>query len=182
MIDLILQNYGVCKAWKSFEIAEFTKVTTNVHVAILTFLHHIHAVSWRIPSSPSSYVHAMVEELRKRMLWHALSELPHQQIFDEATNSISWCEEQSVWQQLLGGAEQWVATVSYSTGIMGAVRLWAAANSKDQNMCRNRPFSFTSSIIPFSVYSRKLSVNYSHAGVHRAQRTWGVVQGSFNQR
>ena len=38
-----------------------------------------------------------------------------------------------------------------------------------------RPFSFTSSIIPFSVYSRNFSVNYSYAGVHGAQRRWGVV-------
>ena len=43
-------------------------------------------------------------------------------------------------------------------------------------------FSFTSSIITFSVYSHNLSINYSHAGVHGAQRRWGVAQGSFNQR
>ena len=52
------------------------------------------------------YVHAVVEETRKRMLWYALSELPHQQIFDGANISISWYEEQSVWQQLLSHAEQ----------------------------------------------------------------------------
>ena len=52
------------------------------------------------------YVRAMVLETRKCMQWQPLSELPHQQIFDGATISISWYEEQRVWGQLLGRAEQ----------------------------------------------------------------------------
>ena len=50
------------------------------------------------------------------------------------------------------------------------------------NVCQIDPFSFMSSIILFSAYFRNLCVNYSHAGVHGAQRRWGVVQVSFNQR
>ena len=39
------------------------------------------------------YVRAMVLETRKCMQWQPLSELPHQQIFDGATISISRYEE-----------------------------------------------------------------------------------------
>ena len=88
------------------------------------FLHCEHGIDCRIPPLPSSYyVCAVVEEMCKCMLRHALSELPHQQIFDKVTISISCYEEQWVWQQLLGRIERWMAAVSCSIGVLGAVHL-----------------------------------------------------------
>ena len=92
-----------------------------------------------IPSSPSSYIHAMVEETCKCILWRAIVGIAPSADFDRVTISILCNEELSVWWELLGCAGQWVATVSYSIGIVGAARLWEEADLKDENLCQNCP-------------------------------------------
>lgn len=74
---------------------------------------HEHGVGYGIPSLLSLCVHSMVEEEWKCMLWHALLELSHQQIFDGVPISIARYEEKPVWPQSLGLAEQLLITVSY---------------------------------------------------------------------
>ena len=59
-----------------------------------------------------------------------LSELPISRFFDRATISIFCAEKLSVWCQLSGRVGQWVATVSYSIGIVGTVRLWGKQTRK----------------------------------------------------
>ena len=56
-----------------------------------------------------------------------------------ATISIFYNEELHVWQQFLGCEEHWVITVSYIIGIVGAVRLWEAADPKDKKNVSELP-------------------------------------------
>ena len=51
------------------------------------------------------------------------------------------------WKWLLGRDGQWVITVSYSIGIVGAVRLWEAADPKDQNCVGIAPLYLKCSIV-----------------------------------
>ena len=85
---------------------------------------------------PSSYTCAVVEEALKM---HAV--VRHVGIalsadFRPGPNiSIFYDEELHVRQQLWGRDELWVITVSNIIGIMGAVRLWEAADPKDKKKC-----------------------------------------------
>ena len=51
----------------------------------------------KIPSSPSSYMHAMVEEMCKRILWRTIVRIAPSADFDRVTISILCNKELSVW-------------------------------------------------------------------------------------
>ena len=57
------------------------------------------------------------------------------------------------WKWLLGHDGQWVITVPYSVGIVGAVRLWEAADPKDQKLCLNCKCSIVCQPTPFKLPS-----------------------------
>ena len=64
-----------------------------------------------------------------------------------ATISIFYNEQLHVRQQVLGRDGQWVITVSYNIGIVGAIHLWEVADPKNQTLCRNSP------ALPYSRYT-----------------------------
>ena len=110
------------------------------------FLHYGHDYS--LPNTNLAvlvYACCDAEEMCKHMPWRTFVGIAPSANFDGVTISISCNEELyvCVWRlsQLLGHAGQWVATVSYSIGIMGAVCLWGQLTRKVQNWCRNCRFT-----------------------------------------
>ena len=97
----------------------------------------------------------MLSNIIRTILIYAMSELPLQQIFDWGDHfyRLLYYKEVCVWQQLLGLDGQWVITVSYSVGIVGAVRLWEAADPKDQKLCLNCKCSIVCQPTPFKLPS-----------------------------
>ena len=72
---------------KIFQIAEFI---IKDYQSSYTYTFTLCTCTWYklMNITLAILVSAMVEEMHKRMLWHALSELPHQHIFDGTTISI----------------------------------------------------------------------------------------------
>ena len=95
-------------------------------------LQYEHRVGCRVSSLPSSYVHAVVEKACKHALGHC-------QNFPISRFCAGWSEHLHPLLRgvhmatiLLGRAEQWAATVSYSIGIVGGL-LEGGADPKDWN-------------------------------------------------
>ena len=63
---------------------------------------------------------------------------PISKFLDGVTISISCYKERRVWQRLFGHVGQWVTTISYSIGIVGAACLWGSADPKVRTMIRVR--------------------------------------------
>ena len=92
------------------------------------------------------------------------------------TISIFYNKELCIRQQLLGRVEQWVITVPYIIGIVGAVRLWETADPKDQKLCRNCPaLPYIEKHVKTWIQGCNMYVHIRHVG-----HTWSSVEHVYN--
>ena len=106
-------------------------MTLKSQKRLLKYLH-FHFSPWTWCRLPNTILAVLVyachgEETCRCMLWCTIVGIAPSANFDRATN-----EKLHVWWLMLGHAGQWVATVSYSIGIMDAV-CWGGGSRSERS-------------------------------------------------